>query len=77
MGLYFLASSLDPVLNKGCNEAILNLSGNFNHFIEKLNRSVIGLAKTCAPSFKNLPLIWWIPAGFAGFLSLINFKIDS
>ena len=77
MGLYFLASSLDPVLNKGFNKAILNLSGNFNYFIERLNRSVIGLAKTCAQSCKNLPSIWSIPAGFAGFLSLINFKIDS
>ena len=33
--------------------AILQESGNFPEVIERLHNSVIGLAKTLAPSFKN------------------------
>ena len=42
-------------------------SGNKNNEIERLTRSVIGEAKTGAPSFRNLPVRLSIPALFAGF----------
>ena len=47
--------------------AILQSSGNKDNEIERLTRSVMGEAKTGAPSFRNLPVRLSIPALFAGF----------
>ena len=42
-------------------------SGNKDNEIERLTRSVMGEAKTGAPSFRNLLVRLSIPALFAGF----------
>ena len=59
----FLAS----FLYRGFSFAILQSSGNKDNEIERLTRSVMGEAKTGAPSFRNLPVRLSIPALFAGF----------
>ena len=45
----------EPFLYIGFSFAILQESGNFPEVIERLHKSVIGLAKTFAPSFKKRP----------------------
>ena len=59
----FLAS----FLYRGFSFAILLSSENKDNEIERLTRSVMGEAKTGAPSFRNLPVRLSIPALFAGF----------
>ena len=44
-----------PVLNSGFKFAILQSGGNIEYFIDKLQIWEMGLAKTVAPFFKNLP----------------------
>ena len=58
---------LASFLYRGFSFAILQSSGNKDNEIERLTRSVMGEAKTGAPSFRNLPVRLSIPALFAGF----------
>ena len=53
---------------------ILQASGKFPKAMERLNNSLIGFAKICAPSFKNFPEIWSIRAAFVTsiFSSTLN-----
>ena len=55
IGRQFLGSVFKPFLNSGFNFAILQSDGNIEYFIDKLQIWEMGLAKTVAPSFKNLP----------------------
>ena len=50
-----MGSVFEPFLNSGFNFAILQSDGNIEYFIDKLQIWEMGLAKTVAPSFKNLP----------------------
>ena len=45
----------EPFLNSGFNFAVLQSDGNIEYFIHKLQIWEMGLAKTVALSFKNLP----------------------
>ena len=49
------ASVKEPFLCIGFSFAILQESRNFPELIERSHKSVIGLAKTSAPSFKKQP----------------------
>ena len=49
------ASVKDPFLYIGFSFAILQEAGNFPEVTERLHKSVIGLSKTSAPSFKRRP----------------------
>ena len=49
------ASVKEPFLYIGFSLAILQESGMLPEVIERLHKSVIGLAKTSAPSFKKRP----------------------
>ena len=53
IGQQFNASVKEPFLYIGFNIAILQESGNFTEVIARLHKSMIGLGKTFAPSFKN------------------------
>ena len=55
--------------------AILQSSGNKDNEIERLTRSVMGEAKTGAPSFRNLPVKLSIPELFAGFSCFKNLRM--
>ena len=59
------------------NLAILQSKGNSERFIESLHSFDSGKAKTTAPSFKNLPDKFSVPAAFSGLVSLSNFKTSS
>ena len=48
--------------------ACLHLSGKIDIAIDKLQICVKGMAKTIAPSFKNLPAMLSTPAAFEGFI---------
>ena len=50
-----MGAAFEPFLNNGFNFAILQLDVNIEYFIDKLQIWEIGLTKTVAPSFKNLP----------------------
>ena len=50
-----MGSVFEPFLNSGFNFAILHSDGNIEYFTDKLQIWEMGLAKTVAPSFKNLP----------------------
>ena len=63
----FFGFVLASFLYRGFSFAILQSSGNKDNEIERLTRSVMGEAKTGAPSFRNLPVRCSIPALFAGF----------
>ena len=52
-----MGSVFEPFLNSGFNFAILQSDGNIEYFIDKLQIWEMGLAKTVAPSFKNLPVL--------------------
>ena len=75
-GRQFFESIFKPFLYNGLNLAILQSKRNFERFIEKLHSFYIGKAKTTAPSFKNLPDRFYIPAALSGLVSLSNFKIS-
>ena len=49
------ASVNEPFLDIDFSFAILQEAGNFPEVLERLHKSVIGLAKTLAPSFKKRP----------------------
>ena len=51
--------------------------GNIGRFIKRLHSPDIGKAKTTAPSFKNFPDKFLIPATFSGLLNLSNYKTSS
>ena len=63
-----MGSVFEPYLNSGFNFAILQSDGNIEYFIDKLQIWEIGLAKTVAPSFKNLP------DRLSRLVALISFK---
>ena len=67
----------EPFLNSGFNFAILQLDGNIEYFIDKLQIWEIGLAKTVAPSFKNLPDRLSRPTALFSFKSLRSFNTVS
>ena len=52
-----MGSVFEPFLNSGFNFAILQSDGNIEYFTDKLQIWEMGLAKTVAPSFKNLPVL--------------------
>ena len=57
--------------------AILQLLGNKLSLIERLQSWEIGLAKTSAPSFRNLPDKLSMPAALDGFKPFKIFNIFS
>ena len=50
-----MGAVFEPSLNSGFNFAILQSDGNIEYFIDKLQIREMGLVKTVAPSFRNLP----------------------
>ena len=72
MGLQLNVSVKEPFLYLAFSFANLQESGNFPEVIERLNKSVIGLAKTFAPSFKKRPDRLSKPAALD---TLVIFKI--
>ena len=50
-----MGSIFEPCLNSGFNFAILQSDGNNEYFTDNLNIWEMGLTKTVAQSFKNLP----------------------
>ena len=59
-----------PFLKRGLSLACLHLSGKVDKCIDKLHICVNGVARTLAPSFKNLPAILSKLAALAGFILL-------
>ena len=72
IGLQLDASVKEPPLYIGFNFYISQESGNFPEVIERLHNSVIGLAKTFAPSFVKRPERCSKPAAL---VTLVYFKI--
>ena len=72
MGLQLDVSVKEPFLYLAFSFANLQELGNFPGVIERLNKSVIGLAKTFAPSFKKRPDRLSKPAALD---TLVIFKI--
>ena len=50
-----MGAVFEPLLNSGFNFTLLQSNGNTEYFIDKLKIWETSLAKTAAPSFKNLP----------------------
>ena len=50
-----MGAVFEPFLNSDFNIAILQADRNIEYFIDTLQIWEMGLAKTVAPSFKNLP----------------------
>ena len=70
-------SVLDLFLNSDVTWAILNLSGKFDSFIDKLIISQIGFANTSAPSLKKLGTILSIPGALETCKQHNNFLMAS
>ena len=66
-----------PFLNSGFKFAILQSDGNIGYFIDKVQIWEMGLAKTVAPSFKNLPDRLSSPAALFSSKSWRSFNIVS
>ena len=69
-----MRSVFEPFLNSGFNFAVLQPDGNNECFIDKLQIWEMGLAKTVAPSFKNLPDRLSRPAALFSYKSWKSFK---
>ena len=72
--LQFDWSVFQPFLNSGFNFAILQASGKLPNVMERLHDSLMGFDKIHAPSFKDFPEIWSIPAAFVtlAFFNILN-----
>ena len=63
-----------PFLKRGLSLACLHLSGKIDKRMDKLHICVNGVARTLAPSFKNLPAILSKLAAFTGFILFRRFS---
>ena len=64
-------------MKSGFNLAGLPCSGKIDDLIDKLHKSVIGVAKMAAPSFRNFPASLSRPAALEVFMSSRCFKTVS
>ena len=60
----------EPFVNSGFNSSILQLDGNVEYFLDKLQIWEVGLAKTVAPSYKKLPHRLFTAAALFSSISL-------
>ena len=72
-----MGSLFDPFLKSGFSFACLQPSGKVDRRIERLHNSVIGPAKTAAPSLRNLLAILSNPVAFERFISSKSFRTFS
>ena len=72
-----MGSPFDPFLKSGFSFACLQPSGKVDRRIERLHNSVIGLAKTVAPSLRNFPAILSNPVAFEEFIPSKSFRTFS